>query len=65
MAETYSRWDVTEYLQTVDEVRLYIEECAKEDPGDGSLIRVALDSLARGRNWEHLARQMGISGEGL
>ena len=65
MAETYSRWDVTEYLQTNEEIRLYLEECAKEDPGDGSLIRAALDSLARGRNSDRLAREMGMSVEAL
>ena len=65
MAETYSRWDVTEYLETVKEIRLYLEECAKEDPGDGSLIRAALENIASGRNLNRLAHEIGMSGEGL
>ena len=65
MAETYSRWDVTEYLQTVEDIRLYLEECAKEDPGDGSLIRAALENIAMGRNVDRLAHEIGMSGEGL
>ncbi len=65
VAETYTPWDVTEYLHTVDEIRLYLEMCAKEDPGDGSLIRVALDSLARGRNSDRLASEIGMSVEAL
>ena len=65
MAETYSRWDVTEYLQSVEEVRLFLEECAREDPGDGSLIRAALENIAEGRNLDRLAREIGMSGDGL
>ena len=65
MAETYSRWDVTEYLQSVEEVRLFLEECAREDPGDGSLIRAALNDVARAGNVSKLARDAGMSREGL
>jgi probable addiction module antidote protein len=65
LAETYSRWDVTEYLQTVEEVRCYLEMCAEEDPGDGSLIRAALCNIVNGRNFDRVAHEIGISGEGL
>ena len=65
MAETYTRWDVTEYLETAEDIRLYLEACAEEDPGDGSVIRAALDNIAKGRNLDAPAREIGMSGEGL
>ena len=40
MPETFTRWDAAEHLSTKEEVRLYLEACAEEDPGDGSLIRL-------------------------
>lgn len=47
MAETFTKWDVTEHLGTKEDVRLYLEACFEEDPGDGSLIRAALNDVAR------------------
>ena len=47
MAETFTRWDPLNYLKTDDDFRLYLEACAEEDPGDGSLIRAALNDIAR------------------
>lgn len=41
MSETFTRWDVTDDLHTDEDIRLYLEACAEEDPGDGSLIRAA------------------------
>ena len=35
-AETYTKWDVTGRLRTKDDVCMYLEACAEEDPGDGS-----------------------------
>ena len=65
MAETFTRWDVTEHLRTREDVRLYLEACAEEDPGDGSLIRAALNDIARAQNMSLLARRIGMSREGL
>ena len=47
MTEKFTRWDVTEHLRTREDARLYQEACAEEDPGDGSLIRAALNDIAR------------------
>ena len=65
MAETFTRWGVTEHLRTREDVRLYLEACAEEDPGDGSLIRAALNDIARAQNMSLLAREIGMSREGL
>lgn len=47
MKETFTRWDPLNYLKTDEDFRLYLEACADEDPGDGSLIRAALDDIVR------------------
>ena len=39
--------------------------CCEEDPGDGSLIRAALGDIARARGMAQLARDTGLSREGL
>ena len=65
MAERFTRWDVTEHLRTKEDVRLYLAACAEEDPGDGSLIRAALNDIVRAQNMSRLAREIGMTREGL
>ena len=65
MTEAFTKWDVTEHLHTREDARLYLEACAEEDPGDGSLIRAALNDIARAGNMSQLARDAGMSREGL
>ena len=65
MAERFTRWDVTEHLHTKEDVRLYLAACAEEDPGDGSLIRAALNDIVRAQNMSRLAREIGMTREGL
>ena len=65
MTETFTRWDAADHLRTEQDVRLYLEACAEEDPGDGSLIRAALNDIARARNMSRLARDAGMTREGL
>ena len=65
MPETFTRWDVTDDLRIKEDVRLYLEACAEEDPGDGSLIRAALNDIARAQNMSQLAREVGMTREGL
>ena len=65
MTEAFTKWDVTEHLRTREDARLYLEACADEDPGDGSLIRAALNDIARAGNMSRLAREVGMSREGL
>ena len=65
MSEAFTRRDVTEHLRTREDARLYLEACAEEDPGDGSLIRAALNDIARAGNMSQLARDVGMSREGL
>ena len=65
MSEAYTKWDPAEYLRTKEDVRLYLEACADEDPGDGSVIRAALNNIARAQNMSQLAREIGMTREGL
>ncbi|AUN94909.1 addiction module antidote protein [Pseudazoarcus pumilus] len=62
-AETFSRWDAADYLRTEEDMRLYLEACL--DDGDPALIAAALGDIARARNMSELARQTGLSREGL
>ena len=65
MAEKFSRWDSADYLKSEEDIDLYFEACLAEDPGDGSLIRAALGTIARARGMSQLARDTGLAREGL
>ena len=65
MSETYTKWDVTERLRTKEDVCMYLEACAEEDPGDGSLIRAALNDVVRAQNMSRLAGDIGMTRAGL
>ena len=56
---------MADHLQSREDVRLYLEACAEEDPGDRSLIRAALNDIARAQNMSRLAREIGMTREGL
>lgn len=58
-------YDTADYLKTGEDMTLYFEACLEEDPGDGSLIRVALGDIARARGMSQLARDTGLAREGL
>ena len=47
MTETFTRWNPLNQLQTHKDFWLYLEACAEEDPGDGTLIRNSLRDIAR------------------
>ena len=55
--EKYTKWEVTQHFRTGKDARLYLEACAEEDPGNGSLIRAALSDIARAGNMSLLARE--------
>ena len=65
MAEKFSKWDAADYINTEEDARLYLQACAEEDPGDGSLIRAALNDIARAGNMTQLAQAAGMTREGL
>ena len=65
MAEKFTRWDAVDYLKIEEDMALYLDACLDEDLGDGSLIRAAINDVARARGMSQLARDSGISREGL
>jgi probable addiction module antidote protein len=65
MAEKFTRWDPVDHLKTEQDMALYLDACLDEDPGDGSLVRAALNDAARAKGMTQLARDSGITREGL
>ena len=63
--EQYTVWDVANYLETEEDIILYLEAASEDDPGDGSLIRTALRDVTRAQNMTGLAQQVGMSRAGL
>ena len=57
MAETFTRWDAVDYLNSMEDARSYLEAAVEEDLGDGRLIQAALNHIAR-------AHRMGRLGDG-
>lgn len=60
---TVSRYDTVDYLTTEADITAYLEAVMEE--GDPALIAAALGDIARARNVSQLAREVGMSREGL
>lgn len=65
MAVQFTRFDAAEYLNNPEEMAAYLDACLDEDPGDGSLIRTALNDIARARGMTQIAREAGMGRESL
>ncbi len=63
--ETFSRFDPADYLNTVEDVAAYLEAVIDEGDDDPVVITQALGAIARSRNLSEIARQSGMSREGL
>lgn len=63
--ETFSRYDSADYLKTEEDIRLYLEACQAEGGDDPGFIAHALGVVARARNMSQLARDTGLTREGL
>ena len=62
MNETFARWDAAEELvHHPEDTAMYLEACIDEDPGDGSVIRAALNDIARAQGISGLARDAGLN----
>lgn len=60
-----TRWDSSEYLDSDEAIQAYIDACLDEANGDPAFIVNALGVIARAKNMSQLARDTGISREGL
>jgi probable addiction module antidote protein len=63
MTEKFSRYDTADYLKTDEDMALYFDACLEE--GDPALITHALGVIARAKGMTQLAKDTGISREGL
>lgn len=61
--ETLSKWDSAELLKTEADISNYLEACFED--GDPQLITHALGVIAKARGMTQLAKETGISREGL
>lgn len=58
-------WDSAEHLKTDEDIQLYLEACLEEAGDDPRFIIHALGVIARAKNMSQLARDTGITREGL
>jgi probable addiction module antidote protein len=65
MTVKLSRWDSAEYLKTEEDIQAYLEAVLEEGGDDPVYIIHALGVIARAKNMSQLAREAGISREGL
>ena len=65
MSINTTRWDSAEYLKNEEDMQLYLEACLEEAGDDPSFIIHALGVIARAKNMSQLARDTGLTREGL
>ena len=63
MAEAFSRFDAADYLETAEDIAAYLDAAAED--GDPAALVTALGTVARARNMSQLARDVGMTREGL
>lgn len=56
-------YDIAEHLNSEEEIQLYLNEILEE--GDPTLVLSALGDIAKARNMSQLAKEVGMSREGL
>lgn len=60
-----TRFDISEHLQTPDEMAAYLEASFEEANGDAAFIAKALGDIARAKGMTQVARDAGLSRESL
>jgi probable addiction module antidote protein len=65
MAEKFSRYDTADYLKSEEDMVAYIEATMEEADDDPALIAAALGNIARARGMGQLAKDTGLTREGL
>jgi probable addiction module antidote protein len=61
----FSKWDVTDYLKTDEDIILFLEACFEEAGDDAAFIAAALGEIARARGMASIAEATGLTREGL
>lgn len=60
---TTTRWDSAKYLKTDEDMAGYLEACLQEN--DPVLVAHALGVIARAKGMSQMARETGLTREGL
>ena len=63
--ESFGRFDAADYLRTEEDIVAYLGAVMEESGEDPALITRALGTIARARNMSQLARDAGMTREGL
>lgn len=58
-----TKWDAVDHLKTEEDMAFYLEACLDEN--DPALLAAALGDIARARGMAQLARDTGLTREGL
>jgi probable addiction module antidote protein len=61
----FSRYDAADYLKTEADMAAYLEACMEEADDDAAYIAAALGDIARARGMAQLAKDTGLTREGL
>jgi probable addiction module antidote protein len=61
----FSRFDAADYLKTEEDIAAFLEAVAEDGGDDPAFLAQALGTVARARNMSQLARDTGMSREGL
>ena len=61
----FSRYDTADYLKTEEDIVAYLEAVMEEGADDPGFVAHALGVVARARNMSQLARETGMTREGL
>jgi probable addiction module antidote protein len=63
--EKFSRYDVVDYLRSEEDIAAYLDACMEDAGDEAAYIAAALGDIARARGMAQLAKDTGISREGL
>ena len=63
MSAKVTAWDVSEYLDSEEDIAAYLNAVAEE--GDPLLLQAALGDVAKARGMTSIAREAGVSRESL
>lgn len=61
----FSPYDTADYLKSSADIRAYLEACMEEAGDDPVYIAVALGNVARAHGMVQLAKETGLTREGL
>lgn len=65
MKPGFKKYDVVDYLNTDEEMALFLEACFEEAGDDAAFIATALGHIARAKGMSDIAAATGLTREGL